>query len=242
MARDIALFSIGLLPFILIAVAFLSMVPVLLFAKLTADDITEILIAMGCIWLMVISIMLFISHVCVRITPTELFDGSMAPFLDTITETEDKVCALIKESDEFIRSDVGPSGEETPSLVLAAQNKARGDTPMTMCPPLPLRSDDPAVIEDRLTRMERTLADFTGVQLKKTYSATKSECFAGQKATIVEWKSRLQTIQDTLNAQTSQYLAPIQQKQQELRSGQASDCDKQRGAENSASMTELTAM
>jgi len=234
MARDTALFGIGLLPFMLIGMAFAAMATVLLFTKLTADAIAEILIAMGGIWLTVISIMLFISHVCVRITPTESFEGSTDNFLETIAETEERVCALIKESDEFIRSGVGPSGEETPSLVTAAQSKARGDTPMTMCPP-----PDPAAIEERLTRMERTLAEFTGVQLKNAYNTTKSECFAGQEATIIEWKSRLQTIRDTLDAQTSQYLAPIQQKQQELRSGQASDCDKQRGAENSASMTEL---
>jgi len=233
MARDVALFSIGLLPFILIAAAFLLMASVLLFTKLTADAIVEILIAMGGIWLIIISIMLFISHVCV--TPTEFFEGSTDDFLEAIVETEEKVCAMIKENDEFIRSDMGPNGEENPSLVFAAQSKARGDIPMTVCPP----SSDPTVIEERLTRMERTLAEFTGVQLKKTYNTVTSECFVGQEATLIEWKTRLRAIQDTLNAQTSQYLTPIQQKQQELRSGQASDCDKQRGAENSASMTTL---
>jgi hypothetical protein len=247
MARDTALFSIGFLPFILIAAAFTSMASILLFTNLTANDVTEILIAMGAIWLTVISIMFFVSRVCGRISPREGFSNEekeaaknpIELFTESFLDTEKQVCELVVRNDTFIKSNLGAKGNDDPSLVIDAQNNARGNIPMVVCPPLPL--GDPDNIEDRLTRMEKTLNKFTGVQLKKTYDKIfdTSECFKNQEETFIEWLNRLKAIQDTLNSQKGQYLIPIDEKQKELKSGQASDCDKQKGADDSANSDSL---
>jgi len=248
-ARDTALFSIGLLPFILIATAFISMASILLFTNLTTTDIVEILVAMGAIWLTVIAAMFFVSRVCGRISPREAFvDVSANPnelFMKSFAETEKEICKLVKKGDEFIRSDKGVEGDDNPSLVFDAMRDARNNIDMVTCPP-PTLTADPNMLEKRLKAMEETVAQFTDVLFKKAFTniTTSSECFkdAGispeedEEDPFIEWTTRLKAVQDAIKSQKTQYLDPLEMKQKELQSGAASDCQMQKGAENAVSL------
>ena len=243
MPRDLAVFSIGTLPFLLILGAFVVVGAFLLLERLTASDITEILIAMGTIWMIVMVVLIFITQICMSISPTEGFvSGSDSDqeledqqFFADLAKAESDVCALMAEVITFIKNDVGKPGQDDPSrndqAIQTAMNKVDG--PITVCPP----ASPPTTIEDandRLARMEHTLAQFIEPELKHTYEVTfdKKGCDS-----FMDYTPRLQAIQDTIKSLTSQYLAPIQQKQKELRSGNVSDCDKKKAASSSVSVS-----
>ena len=261
-----------------------------LLGRMTADDVTEILIAMGTIWLVVMVVLIFVTQICMSISPREMFAGQETPiqeFFDAFAKAETDVCTMTADIVQFIMNDVGKPGQDDPSLNTAAIQKAvsKVDGPITVCPPAPQPTtvDD---INDRLTRMEQTLNQLIEPELKHTYEVTfdKKDCFVdfqesseefmdflGTKelqwrrrrviepsghswpksnaqtlTTLVEpfddpqdefikMVDRLQGIQGTIASLTAQYLAPIQQKQKELKAGKPSDCDKKKGSKSSVS-------
>ena len=180
-------------------------------------------------------------------------------FFDAFAKAETDVCTMTADIVTFIKNDVGKPGQDDPSLNDAAIQKAvsKVDGPITVCPPAPQPTtvDD---INDRLTRMEQTLNQLIAPELKHTYEVTfdTKDCFVdflGIKE--LKWRrrrhviepfddpqdefinmvNRLQGIQGTIASLTAQYLAPIQQKQKDLKSGKPSDCDKKKGAKSSVS-------
>ena len=199
----------------------------------------EILLTMGTIWLVVILVLLFVSHVCMSISPIERF---MDTFLEDIKKAETAVCKMKEEVIIFIKNDNGQKGLDDPSLNDRSINYAisKVDGPITTCPP----TDEPADLNEHLTRMEHTLAQFIEPQLKAAYekSMNCSEGFMVPASArrrrrglepfldLDDSAQRLQAIEHTLHRLTVQYLAPIQQKQKDLQSGKVSDCDKQKGS------------
>ena len=247
-SRDQAVFVIGTLPFLLILGAFITMGVFFFFVQLTASDITEILLAMGTIWLIVMLVLIFVTQVCMSISPRERFVDKETPlqaFLDSFAKTEATVCTMVDAVVKFIESDVGQKGQDDPSLNQKAINDALSnvDGPITTCPP-PSSVND---YNDRLSRMQRTLDQFIKPELKKTYdkvfdqkgcdnfvgSMVPIEPFDNPESEFIMMVAQLQIIQSTIVSLTNQYLAPIQQKQKELQSGKASDCDKKKGAHSS---------
>jgi hypothetical protein len=263
--QDLAVFSIGMIPFLLILGAFIVMGAFFLLGRMTADDITEILLAMGTIWLVVMVVLIFVTQICMAISPREMFadlSGQETPvqeFFAAFAKAESDVCTMTADIVEFIKNDVGKPGQDDPSLNDQAIQKAvsKVDGPITTCPPAPQPTtvDD---INDRLTRMEQTLNQLIEPELKHTYEVTfdTKDCFVDfLGAKELKWRrrrrviegfedpqdefikmvDRLQGIQGTIASLTAQYLAPIQQKQKDLKSGKPSDCDKKKGAKSSVS-------
>lgn len=213
---EIALLSLGLLPIILIVGAFIVMGALMLASRLTPEDITEILLGMGTIWLIVIFVLIFISTFCGAIHPVERFDNP-DDFMTQLAKTEVLVCSMIDDVDQFIASNLG---NVDPSIVDAAKQKARDDVNMVFCPP------GVGSVDDRLARLEDTLKNFTGPQLEKTYKkAMTCEGFSSSDPS-----ERLQGIQNMIGVQYSQMLGPMKQKQKDLQSGKASDCDKEKAS------------
>jgi hypothetical protein len=220
-------FAIGFLPFMIIGIAFIGAIMVLIPSKLSVEDITEIVIGMGTIWLTVIFVIIFMLVFCVNISPIERFTdtpSSSKSFLESLAKTEEAVCALMKETNDFIQGDVGQAGIDNPSLVTQAQAAAlsSANAPTTVCPSSVAPTMETA--NDRLSRMEVTLSAFVEPEFVKTFKSTQT-CEGFEDV-----ESRLKKIQDTIRRLTGKYLDPIRQKKTELQSGILSDCDRKKGA------------
>lgn len=242
---EIVLMSIGLLPFAIIAIAGLVLLIIFVFRRLALTDIAEILLSVGTIWLIVIFVLLFVGVMCASIQVREQFsddgkqgaddskqgaddgkqgadDGKQGADVtkEELAAVEQKVCTLMASVDSYITNDVGLPGQDNPSVLEKAKQTARGSGTLPEC------DLTPAVIEDRISRMERALTNFTGPELKKTYDKTipcTEEGFAS-------FGDRLTVLKASIDSQTNQYLKPIQQKEIDTKAGRLSDCDKKRAA------------
>jgi hypothetical protein len=212
---------VTVLPFLVIGAALLTMAVLFVLVKLGAEVIVELLIASGTIWLIVIAVMLFVGLGCASIEVRELFTDA-----ETLATLENQVCGLMTNSDKFIASNVGQPGQDNPALLAASLAEARGKDPVTQC------ALTPEQIEERISRMENTLANFTGPQLKKTYETTVpcKEGFAPAPVNPATFPARLQAIKEGVDKQTSLWLTPIQKKETDIKAGILSDCEKKKGA------------
>lgn len=220
----------GLLPYLLIGGALLITGAFLVLSNLTAAVVTELLVAMGTIWLVVMLVLMLVTRVCMNISPVERFtDISDQAFLDDFTKAEADICTMLDDVSQFIKNTFGKRGQDNPALPAAAFQAAvaAAKGPTTVCPP----QEPPTMVDvdERLDRMERTLLLVIEPQFKTTYdtSVTCNEGFADLSLSLT---SRLQQLRATIDLMNSKYLRPIQQKQKDLQSGRVSDCDKKRGA------------
>jgi hypothetical protein len=180
----------------------------------------------------VLLLMLLLCLFCVQIRPRELFvdvsgSDSTTALLADISAAEADVCKLITRADHFIQNDVGKAGQDDPSLIMAAQQKARGDTDMVVC-----GGDETQQLEidHRLRRLEETLRAFTGPEFKRTYDATVP-CREGFLDISEEAaRQRLVVIRATIQEQQRKYLGPIDAKVAAMKRGDLSDCERRRGA------------
>lgn len=230
----------ALIPFV-IGAAVVLIVGVLSTGKsFTANDIAEVGIAAGGIFAIVVLVMFVVGWSCDNIHPTEMFVGHDASAeLQTIwTEIdgiEKTVCEYITQADNFIKSDIGQPGTDNPSLVTQAQQKAisAAGGPLTDCS-ASWTTISLGEAENRISRIETTLNGYTGPQFESAYNKTvpcteSFEDVSGSKR-IDELKSRLEKIKTVIVTQKKKYLDPINEKTEQLKKGQASDCDKKRGA------------
>lgn len=204
----------GFLPFLVIGVALL--VTYVLFVAntvLVSEIMAEILLAMGAIWLVVITVLVFMSVFCMDIHPTEHFTD----FEKEMTKTEASVCAMKEEVRKFIASEIGQPGQDDPSLIAKAMDVG---APLADCvQELPLN--------ERFVRMERTLL-FAEQVLKRTYNKVMTcEGFLGD---FEDYNDRLKLIQAKVYSLTKMYLDPLLQNQIDLQKGIISECNKRRGA------------
>lgn len=220
---EIILLSMGLFPFAVILVGGLLLFVAFLVMRLSANDITEILLSVGTIWLIVIFVLFFVAMMCASIRVREGFADITKGELEAL---EKQVCTLMASSDTYITNDVGQAGQDNPAVLAKAKQDARGSGTMPEC------ELTPTVIGDRISRMERALGVFTGPQLKKTYDKTVpcTEGFADAVKPIGSFTDRLQAIKGLINSQTKQYLTPIEQKEKDVKAGKLSDCEKKKGA------------
>jgi hypothetical protein len=219
----------GLFPFAVIIIGALILFVAFLFWRLSVNDMTEILLSVGTIWLIVIFVLVFVSFVCASIQVREGF-GEITK--DDLVALEDQVCALMASSDSYITNDVGKAGQDNPAVLEKAKQDARGSGSGTM----PECSMTPAVIEGRISRIERALGVFTGPQLKKTYDKTVpcKEGFesplSGSPVSPGSFGDRLKKIKEKIATQKKQYLEPIEQKEKDVKAGKLSDCEKKKAA------------
>jgi hypothetical protein len=183
---------------------------------------------------------------CQQPRPRESFvDGSdaLTPLREGVADAEIAVCKYITRADKYIAGDVGPAGKKNPSLVTAAEQKAREGVDLVLCsdgaPAEVDSSGDLADLDARLARLESTLAGFTGVVFKHSYDETVpcKEGFAAMPSvpTVADLTKRLEAVQATIKDQQTQYLDPMDQKTKDLQAGKASECDKKSGAKLAAS-------
>jgi len=203
------------LPFILIAVAL--MITYALFtmnSAMASEIVAEILLAMGAIWLVVMTVLMFMSLFCIEIRPIEQFLDK-----DEVTKTEAAVCKLKEHVRTFVASELGQPGQDDPSLITRAMDVG---APTIDC------TGGPLLLEERLTRMERTLNELAEPVLKKAYDRTMT-C-EGFEDTYPDPDLRLKNIQAKLYTLTKKYLDPLLQNQSDLKKGIVSDCNKRRAA------------
>ncbi len=259
-----------LLPFVIIVGAALATGLLTLFGKLSAEDMQNVITKIVLVVAITTLVSLLACALCYQIRPIEMFvagvidisGASHGQEIDEVQklwtdvgETEKAVCKLIGQTDEYIRSGIGPKGKDDPSLVTTAQQEARADAggPITDC-----TASWPATVadassqtldetmgqlDDRITRMEMTLKGFSAPVLTKAYQNTvacTTEGFALYDGfalyesfvatSIVALQDRLKAIQDVINYQEKKLIGGMEQKKKDLQAGKASDCDKQRGA------------
>lgn len=225
-------------------------------SQFTQEDATEMGLAVAVILSGVIAVMLFICMFCSTIHPTERFVGASLTqtpadsLLTGIANAEQKVCELINRTDKYIESDVGKPGQDDPSLVVAAQRKARVNVPggqivaCTADSPAPSLADAAA----RLTLLENTLKWLTGPELEASYKKSQAGCesfvsywrparpvFEGfaDPAPVVDiaaLQTRLDTVMSEIADQHRQYLDPMDKQTGRLNRGEVSDCQKKMGA------------
>ena len=234
---DIGLLAFGLSPFAILALAGLIVAGYMFAARF--DDAAankELGLMFAACAGTVLLLTLLLCLLCVQTQPRELFvdagvSDPTSQLLADISAAEVDVCKLITRADQFIQNDVGKAGQDDPSLITAAQQKARGDTDMVVC-----GGDETAQLEidHRLRRLEETLRAFTGPEFKRTYDATVP-CREGfvdisEEAEVASARQRLAAIRATIQEQQQKYLGPIDAKTAAMQRGDLSDCERRRGA------------
>jgi hypothetical protein len=227
-------------------------------SRFTQQDATELGLAVAVILSGVITVMLFVCMFCSTIHPTERFVGTgdsvsaktpTDTLLNGIADAEQKVCELIQRTDKYIESDVGKPGQDDPSLVVAAQRKARVNVPGGTLVDCTVGSPEPTLLDadGRLTLLENTLKWFTGPELEATYKKSMAGCEGFSDGPVLEGfdsmtappaptvdlaalQKRLDTIMSEIADQHRQYLNPMDKQTERLNRGEVSDCQKKMGA------------
>lgn len=223
--------------------------------RLTGDDMDTIVMHLGALTLGLMAVLIVVRTYCGNIRAVELFVGQGINDTQTdpvqalwsgIAAAEDATCKYITRADGFIKNNEGKAGHDNPSLVSDAQQKARAAAggPLTDC-----TASWPATLQDvssytldqgladadnRLTRLETTLQGFTGVVFQNTYNATVAcqmpqPTTEGFETSLASLQQRLTAVQAAIQMQQQKLLGPIDQKTEEVKKGQLSDCDKARG-------------
>ena len=248
------------LPFYMVTVAGAAALLVALISSLpsgstswiadASPEFQRLVIVLMLVAVVILVLSIVLCATCSTPRPYERFvDGSgatdpqLARLQADVAEAEEAVCKYITRADQFISGDVGPAGKKDPSLVTAAEEKARAGVNMVLCSDgtaadvaAPGTTPDLGDLENRIARLESTLSGFTGVVFKHSYDETVpcKEGFAVVVPTAADLEQRLAAVRQTIADQQTQYLGPIDQKTKDLQSGKASDCDKKRGAKLAA--------
>jgi hypothetical protein len=237
--------ALPLIPFLILAAAAIVLGILYLFRRLTVQDMVEVAISVGTILITMVVILLLMSQLCLNIRPVEQFtDGSAVAtlpddfqsLLADITESESIICKLIAKADDMIKGTVPPLGSPDPEAVAAAQQKAREavGAPLVACTDSPWESPTTETaalqqIDERLTRMEATVQQFTGPQINTAYTKlTTCEGFE-DAATLTTQQQRLLNVRTAIQQQ-EEWLQKIQDKSDAMQRGEMSDCDRQKGA------------
>lgn len=212
--------------------------------KTLENVLMGLLTVVGSIWIIAIVLRM----ICLNIVPYEKFEDasgssdSMATLLIGIADAEAKACSLITRTNKFIKAGQGHAGQQNPDLVTQAQQaalSAAGGDIVDCGASWPADISGEAALteaDNRMSRLETTLNGFTGPTFLKTYNKTVPcppiESFAGEaKPTLKSLNKRLVAINALMQTQEQKYLKPIDQKTEQLKKGQASDCDKKQGAQ-----------
>jgi hypothetical protein len=219
---------VGFAPFAIVSIAAAIVGILYAMSRISLDMVSDVLESSIVIGLGITVVVIIVNLFCLNIRPYERFDGG-SDLLAGIAQAEKDVCALMTRADGFIQSDVGPPGQDTPSLVTTAQENARtaAGSPIVDCSATYV-SD----AENRIARLETTLNGFTAPIFQKAYKASNTcENFADDPAVrLDDLQKRLATIQRLIAQQKQTYLKPIDDKNAAMQRGELSDCDRQKGA------------
>jgi hypothetical protein len=243
---------IALIPFALILGAGLATWITTLGGKLTAEDAKQLVLYVLIIVAIVAIVSMVARALCYQIRTEERFADISDPvqaLWTAVGQTEKSICKLIGQTDNYIRSGIGPKGKDDPSLVTTAQQDARADAggPLTDCTatwPTTVADvssqtldETMSQLDDRITQMETTLKGFSAPVLTKAYQSTvecSTESFVVYEpfvaTSIVALQDRLKEVKASIDYQEKKLIGGMEQKKKDLQAGKASDCDKQRGA------------
>jgi len=253
--------TIGLLPFIFIlcAVGLIGLGVLISYAKIDPTVVSDVFVAIGPIIAVIIVFLFFVSNVCMRIRPTEMFTDTNASIAadaaaisasisvaDTATESkEDKklkeaeiqVCKMVTRANDYIKANVGIPGIKKPELVTAALQKARDAAAVKgsilTCPVPP--KNEGLQPEERLNRMDRTLDRYVEPEIKKACikaGICPAEGFADPPPQALDVDQRIGAILTKIKTIKAQYLDAMDAKTADLQKGVASDGDKKAGADS----------
>jgi hypothetical protein len=230
---------LGLLPFLILLGAAAAVGIVFMGGRLSGEDVSQIMTSVFVILGGVVVVLMFVGSVCLTIHPTERFvDISSDPLTQLwsdIAAAEKASCGYITRADKFIQSDLGKPGYDNPSLVTQAQQDARDKAggPLADCV-TPWDTTEPNVDDatNRIARLETTLTGFTAPIFQQAFTAQNTcESFQDASSSVIQsLQQRLTVVQSTIQAQQQKFLKPIDDKTAALNRGEASDCDKKRGA------------
>jgi hypothetical protein len=222
----LSLLPYGIIVAAMIVVGFLSIL-----TRVPGPVATELAFAVGTIALVVMTAVVIVTTFCVQIRPIEEFVDA------AVAETEGRICALIKKTDEFIKNEVGIAGIDNPHLVSAKRAElAAAAEPMLICDAFAdyeciLKKKEAPIDEgERLSRMERTLMRFVYPEIRKACAAASCDrpCETLTLAaadTVAGRLAAMNAVADGLDRQ----LAIIDEKTASLRRGELSDCDREKG-------------
>lgn len=249
-AWQIPLIPITVLAFSLVAVGIIVAIQR---NQLTEEDFSVIVMHLGVLTVGLMAVLIVVRTFCGNLRFNEPFVGQGINDTQTdpvqalwsgIAAAEEATCKYITRADGFIKNNEGKAGHDNPSLVSAAQQKARDAAggPLTDCTaswPTTLQDVSSYTLDqgladadNRLTRLETTLQGFTGVIFQNTYNATvacQMPTTEGFETSLATLQQRLAAVQAAIQAQQQKLLGPIDQKMEEIKKGQLSDCDKARG-------------
>jgi alkylhydroperoxidase/carboxymuconolactone decarboxylase family protein YurZ len=226
---------VGFAPFAIVITAGVIVGILYIAGRVPKDFIPDVAEAIIIIGLGITVIVIIVNLFCLNIRPYERFDGG-SDLLTGIAQAEKDVCGLMTRADGFIQSDVGPPGQDNPSLVTTAQVNARAAAggPVVDCSAGLIDASGDAMLqeaENRIARLETTLNGFTAPIFQKAYKASNTcENFADDPAVrLDDLQKRLATIQSLIAQQKQNYLKPIDDKNAAMQRGELSDCDRRKG-------------
>jgi len=214
------------IPAVLIAGAVFTVGIVYLIQQVDPDLVAEAMFTVAVCLLVVFFVAALVGGNCAVITPTEKFvDGGAATGADSLEQAvaalESDVCDLITRADEYIQSEVGPAGNDNPSLVAAAKESARKAVgkDIVECPPA-AHGD----LQNRLQRLEQTLNSFTQSPIRSAWIRSDTCASPVEK----ENKERVEAIKSRI-AQQKGWIDAINEKVAAMQRGEISSCDKAKG-------------
>lgn len=244
---------VGFAPFAIVITAAIIVGILYAMSRISLGMVQDVIESVVIIGLGVTVVVIIVNLFCLNIRPYERFASqSSGDLLAGITQAEKDVCALMTRADGFIQSDVGPPGQDNPSLVMTAQETARSAAggPVVDCSATDVSGLDDA--ENRIARLETTLNGFTAPVFQKAYKASNTcegfalarqpgltlrhltsdvENFIDDPAVrLDDLQKRLSTIQSLIVQQKQNYLKPIDDKNAAMQRGELSDCDRKKGA------------
>lgn len=202
----IAAYAFAAIPFGLMLSAAAAMAIIFFLSKLTANDASEIIMAMVAIWLTVMLVLLVVSQFCMNIRPTEHFEDKGVPADARIPVLEKQVCQTLTDIEEYVKSKYGQEGIDNPSLVensmyLMAEK----------CAPRKGSSDS------RIQAMERSLGLLLEQPLYQATVALECDPPAIQAPRLQKW--RLDRIEKQIEFYQNTYLKKLTEAQDKLKMG-----------------------
>jgi hypothetical protein len=229
---------VGFAPFAIVITAAIIVGILYAMSRISLGMVQDVIESVVIIGLGVTVVVIIVNLFCLNIRPYERFASqSSGDLLAGITQAEKDVCAIMTRADGFIQSDVGPPGQDNPSLVSSAQQNARtaAGGPVVDCSAGLIDVSGDAMLqeaENRIARLETTLNGFTAPIFQKAYKASNTcEGFLDDPTVrLDDLQKRLATIQSLIAQQKQNYLKPIDDKNAAMQRGELSDCDRKKGA------------
>ena len=240
------------IPFIIVIAALIATYLYLFLLATPSKIMTDFMLVIAIVVLIIICVLFFVANTCTTIHPRELFvvsdinavERNVCSMMSDVIGFKQGELGL---TDPIQVADMvhGMVGAVDGTLTQCIQDPSifvkRSWIPEGIVITDDMFNTQSDLVADRVARMDRSLRQFVEPQAARTFAATKTcesfESFASFDS-FEPFTSFDQNPNQKINEQIesvrrlaatiqSQYLAPIQRKQDDLRAGKLSDCDRQ---------------